>query len=95
MEVDNGSKPISYWVQKIGSWTGGNQPPDIVFISLNPERLKRVFYALKESNIKGRISFEPLELFLEQGFASRTIGFKNNPGLWFYNQVTQEFLRHK
>lgn len=95
IEIDNGSKPISYWVKKIGSWNEGTPLPDIIFISLNPERLKRVFYALRDCKIKGRISFEPLEVFLEQGFAYRTIGFKNNPGLWFYNHVTKELHCHK
>lgn len=96
LEVDNGSKPLSYWVKKLGSWTGGTPVPDIIFIALNPARLEGVFHALKNHNVKGaRISFEPLELFLDHGLERRVMEFKNNTGLWFYNHVTKEFLRHK
>lgn len=95
VEIDNGSKPISYWVKKIGSWTGGTSVPDIIFIALNPARLEGVFYALKNNNVKARISFEPLELFLDHGLANRMTEFKDNTGLWFYNHVTKEFLRNK
>lgn len=95
LEVDNASKPLSYWVKKIGSWTGGTPVPDIIFIALNPARLEGVFHALKNNNVKARISFEPLELFLDHGLAHRMMEFKENTGLWFYNHVTKEFFLRK
>ncbi len=95
LEVDNASKPLSYWVKKLGSWTGGTPVPDIIFIALNPARLEDVFNALKNNNVKARISFESLEIFLDHGLANRMMDFKNNTGLWFYNQVSKKFLFHK
>lgn len=94
IEIDNGSKPIPYWVKKIGSWTDGTPVPGIIFIALNTARLERVFHALKNHKVKARIFFEPLELFLADGLANRMTEFKDNPGLWFFNHVTKEYLRH-
>lgn len=90
VEVDNGSKALSYWVAKIGQWCDMESKPDIVIVAPNPNRLKVIFDALKNSNVRGRISLKPFDLFMTEGLAVNLSEFENNPGHWFYNHALKE-----